>query len=213
VTIPVSAPLTVGFGSSGAGGLDTGSETNALHYVWLVWNPATETAAGMLSLSGSAPVMPSGYTKKRLLGAVANVSGNLVDFKQEGSGADRTFRYHTAQRLITAATPTANTWVDADASAFAPLNSTADLVFIFLTQTTGSSTPGLFVRTKGKTPSIPAAHWVGELQQNSTGAPTGDSVGTIMLPLDSAAKFEYNRHESNGNPVIYCDVRGFYMEV
>lgn len=55
--------------ASGANGLDTGaSAINTWYYVWVIWNGAA--AAGLLSLSSSAPTMPNGYTHKAMIGAI-----------------------------------------------------------------------------------------------------------------------------------------------
>lgn len=59
----VAATLSVT--AVGANGLDTGTLAASTWYsLWVIWNPSTNTAAGLISLSLSAPVMPSGYTHK-----------------------------------------------------------------------------------------------------------------------------------------------------
>lgn len=68
----------------GAGALDVGVEAaSTWYYIWLIYNPTTATVAGMLSLSSTAPTMPSGYTYKGLVGAVRNDAGsNFIGFHQ-----------------------------------------------------------------------------------------------------------------------------------
>jgi len=80
----VSSPITVDITASGANGLDTGSEAaNTWYYIYLIFNPTTGTTAGLFSTSSSSPTMPSGYTKKRLVGAVRNDgSSDFYSFKQ-----------------------------------------------------------------------------------------------------------------------------------
>ncbi len=81
--IEVAADLTLDITTSGANGLDTGTESaNTWYYVWLIKNTASGMVAGLLSASSSTPVMPAGYTRKRLLPiAVRNdASGNFIDF-------------------------------------------------------------------------------------------------------------------------------------
>jgi hypothetical protein len=77
--------------SSGAGGLDTGSEASDTGYhLWLIYNPTTVDYAAMLSLSSTSPTMPSGYTKKRRVGYVYNdPSGDIAEFRTEGTGHAR----------------------------------------------------------------------------------------------------------------------------
>lgn len=79
--VAVSAVLS----NAGANGLDTGAEASSTwYYGWVIWNPATQTVAALLSTSASAPTMPSGYTHKALVTAVYNNgSSNLVPFQQK----------------------------------------------------------------------------------------------------------------------------------
>ena len=71
--------------SSGAGGLDTGSESSSTSYhIWLIYNPGTLDYAAMISLSSTSPTMPSGYTKKRRVGSFYNSpGGSVADFRVE----------------------------------------------------------------------------------------------------------------------------------
>jgi len=89
----VTSTITVDITSSGANGLDTGSEANSTwYYVWLIKNTSSGTLAGMLSTSSTSPTMPSGYTKKRRIGVAYNdSSGDLFDFQQHGHGKDRIY--------------------------------------------------------------------------------------------------------------------------
>jgi len=86
VVMEAGADITVDITNSGANGLDTGSEAaNTWYYIYMIWNPSTETVAGLLSASSTAPTLPSGYTKKRLVGAVRNdSSSNFLQFFQRG---------------------------------------------------------------------------------------------------------------------------------
>jgi hypothetical protein len=81
--LSVSADIT----ASGAGGLDTGTESNSTWYnIWVIWNGAS--AAAMFSLSATSPTMPGGYTNKFRVGAVRNdASGNLWRSTQFGKRA------------------------------------------------------------------------------------------------------------------------------
>lgn len=72
--------LTVAITSSGANGLDTGTEaTSTWYYLWVIYNPVTGTTAGLMSTSATAPTLPSGYTFKALVGAVYNDSASDFD--------------------------------------------------------------------------------------------------------------------------------------
>ena len=82
-SVNVAADIT----ASGAGGLDTGSEAaNAWYYVWVITNNSGTSTNGLLSASSTSPTLPSGYTKKRRVGAVRNDgSSNFLQFVQEGN--------------------------------------------------------------------------------------------------------------------------------
>lgn len=65
----VIGPLALAINSAAVGvnGLDTGALTASTWYsVWVIWNGAT--AAGLLSLSETAPTLPAGYTHKARVG-------------------------------------------------------------------------------------------------------------------------------------------------
>ncbi|MBI5179182.1 MAG: hypothetical protein HZA04_07990 [Nitrospinae bacterium] len=65
-----------------------------LHWVhiWAIYNPVTNTIAGLFSLSATAPTLPSGYTHKAYVGAVYNnSSGNFISFFQRNNQARCTY--------------------------------------------------------------------------------------------------------------------------
>jgi hypothetical protein len=72
---------------SGNNGLDTGTVANNTWYcAYAIYNPTTLVADVLLSASFSAPTMPSGYTKKRYLGAFQTsvASTTILAFTQVG---------------------------------------------------------------------------------------------------------------------------------
>lgn len=83
--VSVTADIT----TSGAGGLDTGSEANnTWYYLWVVGNGTT--VAGLLSTSATTPTMPAGYAYRARVGAVRNEStGHFMTFVQLGSTVAR----------------------------------------------------------------------------------------------------------------------------
>ena len=101
---------------SGAGGLDTGSESaDDWYYIYIIMKP-DGTTFGLLSNSPTTPTMPSGYTFKALVGAVRNDSGsNFIDFTQGGSSV--TF---TDPQLMKDGSFATNTWTSQAAGAFFP---------------------------------------------------------------------------------------------
>ncbi len=75
--------FTVDITASGALGLDAGAEAiSTWYYLWAIAND-DGTVSAILSASSTSPIMPSGYTKKRLVSYVRNGSaGNFVRFVQ-----------------------------------------------------------------------------------------------------------------------------------
>lgn len=71
--------LTCTITTSGANGLDTGSEASSTWYsAWVIYNGSTGTTASLMSISATSPTLPSGYTYKRRVGWVRNdASSNL----------------------------------------------------------------------------------------------------------------------------------------
>jgi hypothetical protein len=82
--------VTVDITASGADGLDTGAEAgDTWYYLWTIYNPTTDTVAGMMSLQSTDDAtfksnLPSDYTYYALVGATRNDSGsNLINFAQK----------------------------------------------------------------------------------------------------------------------------------
>ena len=95
-----SPSLTISTVASGANGLDVGAVANSTWYaVWIIYNPTTSTVAGLLSLSATAPTLPSGYTFKVRAGWVRYATGALAQTLQIGS---------RVQYVVTAGSQTPN---------------------------------------------------------------------------------------------------------
>lgn len=90
--------VTINASINGANGLDTGTlTTSSWYYVWGIDNGTA--AAGLMILSSTSPILPSGYTAQCRLGAVVtDGSSNLMRTLQLGN---------QAQYEVTAATNTA----------------------------------------------------------------------------------------------------------
>lgn len=82
-----SVSVTLDISTSGAGGLDTGSESaNTWYYVWVIYNGSIVSV--IASASSTSPTLPSGYTFKVRAGAVRNdASSNLYRTIQYGKNA------------------------------------------------------------------------------------------------------------------------------
>lgn len=60
---------------TGNGGLDTGTVGNNTYYIFVIQNSTTLAVDILFSLSSTAPTMPSGYDRKRLIGSVVRTGG------------------------------------------------------------------------------------------------------------------------------------------
>lgn len=80
--------IGVATGTSGTGGLDTGTiGPSSWYYVFVIYNPSTDNTNGLMSLSATSPTMPSGYTKKRRVGAVKTDSSNNLYLQYTARGS------------------------------------------------------------------------------------------------------------------------------
>jgi len=98
VTTSFSAtPLTVDITVVGANGRDsvTAEAADTWYYIFVIAKPDGTNTAGLFSTSSTAPTMPSGYTKKRRVGAVRNDSGSdFLRYVQEGNHVVYWGRYY-----------------------------------------------------------------------------------------------------------------------
>jgi len=122
VNIESESNITVDITASGVNGLDTGSEqVSQYYYVWIIYNPTTDTVAGLLSLSNTSPTLPSGYTKKRRIGTVKNNSlSDILKMWTAGSNNCRHFKYREEEFNSVLIGGTSATYADVDFSGFLP---------------------------------------------------------------------------------------------
>lgn len=116
--VALGVNLTIDITASGANGLDTGAEGGSTwYYGWVIYNPASNTVAGLLSTSSTSPTMPSGYTFKSLVSAVRNDgSSNFIPFRQFGNTA----YFQARQSVLSGGAATTETAVSV-ASAVPPI--------------------------------------------------------------------------------------------
>lgn len=77
--------LSVDADSSGTNGIDIGiRQPDKWYHVWIIFNPASNSAAGLLSLDPDEPVLPLGYDHKARVGAIRTEAGtgNLIRIHQ-----------------------------------------------------------------------------------------------------------------------------------
>lgn len=72
---------------SGNGGMDTGSVgASDWYHIFMIYHPASEITDAIFTTTFAGPTMPSGYTKKRRIGAVlTDGSSNIIAYSQVGN--------------------------------------------------------------------------------------------------------------------------------
>ena len=97
-----SVNVTISTASTGANALDTGTVANSTWYfVYAIFNSAASTTAGLLSLSSTAPTLPSGYTYFARLGAVST-DGSALLYRTLQLGRDAQFQITAATNTVVA---------------------------------------------------------------------------------------------------------------
>lgn len=141
-----SVNVTIASGTAGANGIDTGAVANSTGYfLWVIYNPTTNTVAGLMSTSATAPTMPSGYTFKARVGwNRTNGSAQFHRVVQIGNKA----RYAVSATITTVlpniANGVAGTWSDtaptlATASVAALVPATASEIVVNISNRHGGS--------------------------------------------------------------------------
>lgn len=137
--IDVTSQVTAAFGTSGAGGLDTGSESaNTHYYLWLISKADGADPAAMISASSSSPTMPSLYTKKQRVGTFRNDgSSNIIPYRCIAQGRTREYNYtdrnqRTTLQLFYDGSAQQSSWELVSAAAFLPPTSTYLYLYLYV---------------------------------------------------------------------------------
>lgn len=203
--------LTVSLASSGANGLDTGTEANDIwYYVYLIKH-TDGTVAGLLSVTNEADsgsvTLPSGYTLKRQLPLAIynNSSGDIRPFRIAsgwpsmpkvrwlGTTTKDDGTTITAGSLNVLIGGTASSYTSVDCSVFVPpIAKTADLVF-----SSRGAVGDKHIRTDSGTANAT------RIEVETSG---GYSVMWPDFPVTASQTFEYR---SSGSQAMSFDVLGF----
>lgn len=141
--------LSINSASVGANGLDSGVLAASTWYsIWVIWNGTT--TAGLLSLSATAPTMPSGYTHKARVGWIrtdATANKYPLGFIQAG----RSVQYVSAAATNVPTLPilasgvagsyslTTITWVSVATASFIPPTAKSITLNVSRTRNTASA--------------------------------------------------------------------------
>jgi hypothetical protein len=191
--------LTVSITTSGAGGIDTGSESSSTWYhIWVISDGTTTSS--LLSTSYTSPTMPSGYTYKAYLGAIYNnASSNLIQIYQQGKTASTepitalsgAYQVSYTSFSLAAAVPPNASFVHADAG----MNKT---------YYTWSRQGGYFKpsssSTIGETVLIAYTEAVG-----GNASYDGEEAWQVKIPLIESQTMYYKCYNSLGLNTTYCN--------
>lgn len=128
-TIRVTSPLSVSLTTVGANGLDAGAEAPSTFYYPYVAMKADGSVCGLLSVSPTAPTLPTGYLYQRRLPGFFrnNAGGDLLTIQFFGWPYQPEFYYRDMQISGLSGDPTnvlsagnATTYADVSLSAFLP---------------------------------------------------------------------------------------------
>ncbi len=112
VTVPILIDTTV----EGANGLDSGTSLfgDFWYHVYLIANDEGGTKAGLMSTSATSPLLPSGFTTFRRLGAARTSSAGklLTAYNQNGD------TYYLDSLQVSGVPTPAEMWIDNDPSVF-----------------------------------------------------------------------------------------------
>lgn len=197
-----SVNLTIDITAGGANGLDGGAEgANTWYSIWVIFKPTTNTIAGLLSESATAPTMPADYTKKRRVGWVRNDNGSdFLKFYQIGNWWWWDIHYNVLT-TVNAAT----TWTDIACSSYIPSTSNLMIVSVYSADTNGEGTD-TFLRRNGASES--GTHNFYHRIHSSGATSIYFQVMTVMLSSDDSQIIEYKN--SSGDEHCTINVKSYY---
>jgi len=196
-----SVDLTADITVSGANGLDTGAEgSSTWYYVWVIEKPDATTAS-LLSTSSTSPTMPSGYTFKKLVGAVRNdSSGHFIGFTQNNGKS-----FYTLGSINALTNGTATSYTAVNLSGYVP--SVATFATLYWEVVPGGTTAGVLN-------SYLSANGTGLMAIGQYGFDTHAWTITntqLVYPMNEARTIYYKSDTSNGWVTIY--VQGFELNL
>lgn len=77
--------LTIDSAVTGANGCDVIAIVNTWYHAFVIYNPTTNTTAGLISESATAPTLPTGYSMKAYVGSVYRSGSSFRSFYQRGT--------------------------------------------------------------------------------------------------------------------------------
>ncbi len=191
---------------SGSGGLITGSvSADGTYAVWVIKATGDGDVDVMFatSFASGTAKLPSGYDKKRLIGAVAtDTNANIIGYKQVGDY----FRYTGDVITDISNDPADDTFVTGTLSV--PPNSLAH-IYGKVTNTVISQAR-LQIKTFGAADAVGADNESFVLS-NAAGSTGNTTAGIGSVLVDPSSKVEYAADEGGGNTSVVISTLGFTM--
>ena len=189
-----------------AGGMDTGAVAgDTLYAIWLIKNPTTGVVDALFSLSFSAPTMPAGYTKKRLIAAVLTQStSQIIPYVQSGD-----FFQYMASPIVDINDASITDKVFETGVLSVPPLCMAHISGAYENLTASDPlSGGISIKPKGSTASAnePTAFLYMRVDANSD---EGTARGTILV--NASKEIEYTAIAPSGAATIIIETHGFTM--
>lgn len=206
VIIEAPSDLTLDITTSGKNGLDTGAEaSDTWYYLYLIFNPDTEEVAGLISASATAPTLPSGFTKKRLVGAVRNDgSSDFIRFYQ----LDVNHYYEARQQVSSVAS---NTLQTISVASYVPsaLSKLARLNIATLMDNNSPDGCAVLLRMNGASGNTYYCA-AGITTHSTSGPPLGTDILDVPVKSDN---FQYQANPQTGTGWVQISVTGFTLSL
>ncbi len=203
--IELTSLQTIDVTTSGANGLDTGSASASTdYYIWLIYNPTSDTTAGLFSTSVTSPTLPSGYTKKRLIGFVRrHGASDFGWFHTTGTGCTKEWIYSRQNYFILSA---------GAATSYTAVNLEGGFVPDVSAWPKGLITVKISIEYSSKAVLIRNGWMTGSNHTLFLGVTTsGTSQYSALLETDNNGDIEY--YGSGGSASVYMKFIGWTMEL
>lgn len=188
---------------NGLNGLDTGSlAASKVYAIYLVWDPVSFQPTGaMFSLSGTAPLMPFGYSAYLLIGyMVTDASAHILKgYWSAGNSSTRRFTFDAPQATAVTA-GAATTYTAVDLSALVPNQANTPVSIAY------SYTPNAANDTFKMQGALSTGDAVTITGQVTTIKVTGN---TDILAQISSSKPEINYKVSSASDAVAINVAGY----
>lgn len=198
--IPLAAPVTVDITANGANGLDTGAAAidtwYALHVIM-----GANGVAGLLSLSDTAPILPTGYDSvfRRVDWIRVDGAGNITQYIKKGEGDERVTTYSSTisdRTVLNSGSATVRTSVDL--SDWIPPTSTQAELSVWFDNSGGAATDKLHIETTGAGIADPRVTYT-----NGVLTTTTEAKGPCWIDSDASQSIDYSVSNALNDAFLY----------